>query len=129
MGEKDYQQLFLINKFIKKKFNIKVIPCKNIRDKNNITLSSRNILLNKKDLIKSSFIANLLLNFKKRLKKDLLLRNEIPNIKKIICDVKDIKLEYLEIRNKKNLTKKFTKNNFKIFISYYNKKVRLIDNF
>ena len=85
--------------------------------------------MNKKDLIKSSFIANLLLNFKKRLKKDLLLRNEIPNIKKIICDVKDIKLEYLEIRNKKNLTKKFTKNNFKIFISYYNKKVRLIDNF
>ena len=129
LGEKDYQQLFLINKFIKKKFNIKVIPCKNIRDKNNITLSSRNILLNKKDLIKSSFIANLLLNFKKKLKKNPLLRNEIPNIKKIICDVKDIKLEYLEIRNKKNLTKKFTKNNFKIFISYYNKKVRLIDNF
>ena len=129
LGEKDYQQLFLINKLIKKKFNVKVIPCKNIRDINNIALSSRNILLNKKDLNKSSFVATLLLNFKKRLKKNLLFRNQIPNIKKIICEIKDIKLEYLEIRNKKNLTKKFTKNNFKIFISYYNKKVRLIDNF
>ena len=34
LGEKDYQQLYLINKFIKKKYKTKIIPCKTIRDKN-----------------------------------------------------------------------------------------------
>ena len=40
-----------------------------------------------------------------------------------------IKIDYLEIRNMINLSKNFNKNNFKIFIAYYNKKIRLIDNF
>ena len=52
MGEKDFQQLFLVKKFIEKKYNTKVIACKTIRDKNKLALSSRNSLLNKKDLIK-----------------------------------------------------------------------------
>ena len=129
LGEKDYQQLFLIKKLIKRKFNVKVIQCKNIRDKNNVALSSRNILLSKKDLKKSAFIATLLLNYQKKLKKNFNLQNEISNIRKKINSIKGIKLEYLEIRNRKNLTTKITKNNFKIFISYYNKKVRLIDNY
>jgi len=129
LGEKDYQQLFLIKKLIKQKFNVKVIQCKNIRDKNNVALSSRNILLSKKDLKKSAFIATLLLNYQKKLKKNFNLQNKISNIRKEINSIKGIKLEYLEIRNRKNLTTKITKNNFKIFISYYNKKVRLIDNY
>ena len=41
----------------------------------------------------------------------------------------NIKLEYLEIRNKFTLRKKYNKNNFKIFLAYYNNNVRLIDNF
>ena len=47
MGEKDFQQLFLVKKFIEKKYNTKVIVCKTIRDKNKLALSSRNSLLNK----------------------------------------------------------------------------------
>ena len=43
--------------------------------------------------------------------------------------MKNIKIDYLEIRNKINLSTSFNKNNFKIFIAYYNKKIRLIDNF
>ena len=42
---------------------------------------------------------------------------------------KNIKIEYLELRNKINLSKKISKSNFKIFISFYIKKIRLIDNF
>ena len=45
-GEKDYQQLFLIKKFIKNKFKTKIFSCSTIRDKNKLALSSRNILLN-----------------------------------------------------------------------------------
>ena len=43
--------------------------------------------------------------------------------------LKKIKIEYLEIRNKINLSKNYNQKNFKIFIAYYNNKVRLIDNY
>ena len=38
-------------------------------------------------------------------------------------------IEYLEIRNKFNFSKKINKHNFKIFVAYYNRNVRLIDNY
>ena len=36
MGEKDYQQLYLVKKFIKKKYKSQIISCKTIRDKNKL---------------------------------------------------------------------------------------------
>ena len=39
-----------------------------------------------------------------------------------------VKLEYLELRDKHTLSKNCKKSNFKIFISYYYKKIRFIDN-
>ena len=42
-GEKDYQQLKFIIEMVKlKKLNINIIPCPSIRDKNGMSLSSRN---------------------------------------------------------------------------------------
>ena len=128
-GEKDYQQLFLIKKFIKNKFKTKIFSCPTIRDKNKLALSSRNILLNDQDIKKSSFIANLLLKFKKKIKKNISLKKNIKNIIYEINSIKNIKIEYLEIRNKNNLSKNYNKNNFRIFLAYYNKKIRLIDNY
>ena len=128
-GEKDYQQLHLIKKLINKKFKNKVISCPTVRDKNKVALSSRNILLNNKDIKKSSFIAKLLLNFKNKLKKRIYLKNNINRIIFTIDNIKNIKIEYLEIRNKNNLSNIFDNKNFKIFIAYYNKKIRLIDNY
>ena len=128
-GEKDYQQLFLIKKFIKNKFKTKIFSCSTIRDKNKLALSSRNILLSDQDIKKSSFIANLLLKFKKKIKKNISLKKNINNIIYKINSIKNIKIEYLEIRNKNNLSKNYNKNNFRIFLAYYNKKIRLIDNY
>jgi len=128
-GEKDYQQLYLIKKLIKKKFTTKVISCPTIRDKNKVALSSRNILLNSIDKKKSSFIAKLLLGFKDKLKNTIYLKKDINKIIFEIGSIKNINIEYLEIRNKNNLSKIFDKNNFKIFLAYYNKKIRLIDNY
>ena len=68
-GEKDYQQLLLIKKFVKNKFKIKIHNCPTIRSKDNIALSSRNVLLSSTDIKKSSYIANLILNFKKKYEK------------------------------------------------------------
>ena len=128
-GEKDYQQLFLIKKFIKNKFKTKIFSSSTIRDKNKLALSSRNILLSDQDIKKSSFIANLLLKFKKKIKKNISLKKNLNNIIYKINSIKNIKIEYLEIRNKNNLSKNYNKNNFRIFLAYYNKKIRLIDNY
>ena len=129
LGQKDFQQLYLIKKLIKKKFKTKVISCPIIRDKNKVALSSRNIFLNKMDIKNSSLIAKLLLSFKNKLKKSIYLKKSINKIILEIDNIKNIKIEYLEIRNKNNLSRVFGKNNFKIFLAYYNKKIRLIDNY
>ena len=129
LGEKDFQQIYLIKNFIKKKFITKIIPCATIRDKKMVALSSRNYLLNLKNINVSSKIAKLLLKFKKKLSKNLNYKNKIKKIRYEINKFKNIRLEYLEIRNKFNLSKKINKNNFKIFVAYYNRNIRLIDNY
>ena len=42
---------------------------------------------------------------------------------------KSFNIEYLELRNKDNLSKKISKKNVKIFIAFYIDGIRLIDNF
>ncbi len=127
LGEKDYQQIFLIKKFFKKKFKTKVISCKTIRYKNLLPLSSRNLLLSKKNFNKSKLISNFLLKFFKILKKNFMNKNKIDKIKYDILKT-GAKLEYLELRNRNNLSKECNKNNFKIFLAYHIQNVRLIDN-
>ena len=127
LGEKDYQQLKIISNFVRKRFNVKVIPCKTIRYKNTFALSSRNKLLIKDDLYKLREIFLILKSFKLRLRKNFKYRYKISNIKNLIYK-KGVKLEYLELRNKHTLSKNYKKSNFRIFISYYYKKIRFIDN-
>ena len=55
MGEKDYQQYILVKNFIQKKYKTKILLCKTIRNNNDVALSSRNYLLNKKEYAKSKF--------------------------------------------------------------------------
>ena len=129
LGEKDYQQLILIKKLIKKKFKTKILSCPTIRGKNNVALSSRNVLLQKKDIVISSHISTLLMSYKSNLKKNLKNKKNLNCIIKKINNLNNIRIEYLEIRNKNNLSKFYNKNNFRIFLSYYNKSIRLIDNF
>ena len=52
-GQKDFQQLYLIKKYLQNKYSTKIISCKTIRNKNKLPLSSRNNLLSKKYLKKS----------------------------------------------------------------------------
>ena len=64
------------------------------------------------------------LSIKKKFKN----KSNLNKVKKEILKNK-IKLDYFEIRNKFNLSKKINKSNYKIFIAYYIDRVRLIDNF
>ena len=127
LGEKDYQQLKIISNFVKKRFDIKIVACKTIRHKNTFALSSRNQLLIKEDLYKLREIFLILKSFKLRLKKNFKYKYEISAVKNLICKM-GVKLEYLELRDKHTLSKNCNKSNFKIFISYYYKKIRFIDN-
>ena len=128
MGEKDFQQLYLVKNFLKKKHFSKIIGCKTIRDKNKLALSSRNLLLSKDCLLKASKLIQELILFKKRFNK----KNNINQIlmikKKELIKLYNVKIEYLELRNINNfkLSNKFK--NSKIFIAFYLNKVRLIDN-
>jgi len=130
MGEKDYQQFFLVKNFIEKNNNSKVYLCKTIRDSNRVALSSRNSLLNKTNLATAGLIANKLFDLKytinnnKKKSKDL-----IQILKKELIKKFNIKIEYLECRNLKNLGTNLYNKPFKLFIAYYLNKVRLIDNF
>ena len=137
MGEKDYQQFFLVRNFISSKYKTRVFPCKTIRNINGAALSSRNKLLNKNSLKTSGLIANKLIKLKHRLcKQDGLNSIDSKKVKALIKKTKEslikkfnIKIEYLECRNLLNLTTNLNNKPFKLFIAYYINNVRLIDNF
>jgi len=128
LGNKDYQQIYLIKKFIKNKFKIKIVSCKTIRDDNSLAYSSRNFNLSKSELNKASLLPKKLNFIFKQIKKNIKNSKKINMIKKQFSNL-GIKIEYLEIRNKFDLSKKYNKKNFKIFVAFYINNVRLIDNF
>tara|TARA_B100001175_G_scaffold105888_1_gene89895 strand:+ start:180 stop:992 length:813 start_codon:yes stop_codon:yes gene_type:complete len=129
MGKKDFQQLYLIEKFFAKKYNCKFIKCKTIRNKNYLALSSRNNLLSKKNYSKAENVSKYLFNLNKNLKNSKTLNHLLLSKKNYLENKYKVKVEYLEQRNESNL--KISKKNLKkrLFISYYINKIRLIDNF
>ena len=129
MGKKDFQQFFLVKNFIEKKFNTKVIGCKTIRNKNKLALSSRNFLLNKQELKDVEKISKTFLNLKNKIKSSRNINSFLQKSKKDLEKFFNIKIEYLENRNKKNLTISNKYKGSNVFISYYYKNIRLIDNF
>ena len=127
LGEKDMQQLIIIENFVKKNYvNIKVVGCKTVREKNGIAFSSRNFLLSLKEKMIASKIYKLIVN-----KKQNLINNKISlrTIKRKISTLGATRIDYIEILNISKLIKPYKKNNkYKIFIAYYLKSTRLIDN-
>ena len=129
LGKKDYQQLYLIKKHIeKRKIKSKIIECKTIREKNGVAYSSRNLNLNKNQKMIASNIFYYLYNLKKKIKKNYKLF-KINLIKKDLINLGAKKIDYIENYNLKNFKKiKKSNVNFNIFIAYYIKNIRLIDN-
>ena len=129
MGEKDFQQLYLVKKYIQKKYKSKIYSCKTIRDSNKLALSSRNLLLNKKRLIQAGKLAQNINRFKKNLNKKKITKKFLDIKKSQLSKIFNINIEYFELRNLFTFKSSNTIKNSKLFISYYMDKVRLIDNF
>ena len=126
-GKKDMQQLKIVEDFIKKNHSrTKVIGCKTIREKNGIACSSRNFLLSFDEKVTASKIYKLIKKKKHNLiKKNIYLRN----FKKKIFEAGATKIDYVTILDINKIIKPHKdKKVYKIFIAYYLRKTRLIDN-
>ena len=128
LGNKDFQQLYLIKKHIQKnKIKTRVLPCKTIRDKYFIAYSSR---LNKLNYLEKNKLIRVI-KFLKRYKKNLLSKKQKFNfneIKEKIISMGVNKVDYIKLIDLKTL-KRPKKNKFNLFYAFYIGKVRLIDNF
>ena len=92
---------------------------------NSLPYSSRNKLLDNKSIRKAQKFTKKVIDVFKSIKRNTKNTYLLQSIK----SNSDIKIEYLELRNKNNLSTSFTKKNLKLFLCFYIKKVRLVDNF
>ena len=92
---------------------------------NSLPYSSRNKLLDNKSIRKAQKFTKKVIDVFKSIKRNTKNTYLLQSIK----SNSNIKIEYLELRNKNNLSTSFTKKNLKLFLCFYIKKVRLVDNF
>ena len=128
MGEKDFQQLYLLKKYLRK-HSSKIIECGIIREKNKLALSSRNSLLQKREKNLAAKLITNIMKLKRKLNKESNIKKVLNKTGNEINKLQNVKIEYLELRNIKNLKISNKLKNSKIFVSFYINNVRLIDNF
>ena len=130
-GEKDYQQILVIEKLIKKyDLKVKIKSVLTVREENGLAMSSRNFLLDKKTRYDARIIYESL-----RMAKRMIKTNDISEIKFYIGEIflmnKKFDLEYFYIAENHSLkeVKSFnSKLKLRAFICVKAKGVRLIDN-
>ena len=129
-GEKDFQQLQIIRSLVdQKNLSSNIIGCSTLRDKNGLALSSRNSLLNDKEIKSASFIFEQL-----KIAKSLWGMENSKSIKQKIqnsfLNNRNFKLDYFDIRFEDNLlnAEKNCGKKVRAFIAVKFGKIRLIDN-
>lgn len=129
-GEKDFQQLQIIKTLVKiEKTPVKIIGCPIVREENGLAKSSRNKLLDKKQLQEASIISKTLKEVRSKFN-----THTISQLNKMVRErflKASLELEYFEIANEENLktAKRKQKNTkYRGFIAAFAGPVRLIDN-
>jgi pantoate--beta-alanine ligase len=131
-GEKDFQQILIIKDLISEyKLKIKIITIPTVRDNTGLAYSSRNNLLNNKQKKIASFLFKTIKEISFEAKKNLNKLNNLKFIgKKKLINYGFSKVDYLEIYNENNLSKKnIKKNNLRVFVAACIGKTRLIDKY
>ena len=128
-GEKDYQQIKLIDELVKlKKLNINIVPCTSIRDKNGMSLSSRNSNFTPHQFEIFQNLAKKINLFVNNLKEKNLKLN-FKEFKNDLSKIKINKIDYLEIRDENNLEITTNYNKARLFVAVFIGNIRIIDNF
>ena len=126
-GEKDMQQMQIINDFIKRNHkNVKLISCKTIREPGGLALSSRNFLLTFNHIS----IGNKVFKYFYKNKSKIINKNiKMLDVKKEMYRLGVHKIDYIEIVDINKIIKPFKKSNkSRVFFAYYLNSTRLIDN-
>ena len=129
-GEKDYQQLQIIKKLVKKeKIPVNVIECPIYRESNGLAMSSRNERLTAIEREKAAVIYKILTQAKV-----LFLTQTCDSVKDFVAkefnNHPEIELEYFEIAEEETLIScdsKEPNKNYRAFIAVFVNKIRLID--
>jgi len=131
-GQKDFQQVLIIKDLILKyKLKIKIITMATVRDRSGLAYSSRNHLLNNKQKKIASYMFKTIKEIFFKAKKNQGKLNNLKLVgKKKLINYGFSKIDYLEIYNENNLSKKnIKKNNLRVFVAANLGKTRLIDNY
>ena len=129
-GEKDFQQLQIIRKLVKKStLKVNVISCATHRETNGLAMSSRNSRLTSQERDAASIIFQILCEVKNKIGK-----TPLKAIDQWVSEQFEkhplFKLEYFTIANEETL-KKISEispqKNYRAFIAVYAREVRLID--
>ena len=98
-GQKDAQQLFIIQKMVRDlNFDIEIIPCPIVREKDNLAMSSRNKYLTQKDRLDALNISKALFEAKKLAQTNTATKRAI--IDNSLSLMKDLDVEYIEFVDK-----------------------------
>ena len=130
-GEKDFQQLAIINKMVRDlKMNLEIVPCPIVRENDGLAMSSRNVRLNETErAIAPKIFATLNDAISK---KDSMNPAEMKKYAlKKYAEIKEFDVEYVEITDEINLKSLENWNecdHARIFVALQLGPVRLIDN-
>ncbi len=131
-GQKDWQQVSIISRMVAElKFNLVVCSVPIVRDSDGLAMSSRNLRLSPKERLQASVLYQSLLMAKKGLNDGLPLETVKKAVKSLVEEQQDVKLEYFELADRKNLMPVNTVDSGTqaiICIAAYAGEVRLIDN-
>ena len=128
-GEKDFQQIKIIQELVKiKNHNIKIVSCPSIRDDRGMSLSSRNSKFTNDQLKIFNQLGSKIYEFINLCKKKSSNIN-LDNFKKQILENSINKIDYIEIRNENNLEITNVSSESRLFIALYIGEIRIIDNF
>ena len=128
-GEKDFQQIKIIQELVKiKNHNIKIVSCPSIRDDRGMSLSSRNSKFTNDQSKIFNQLGSKIYEFINLCKKKSSNIN-LDNFKKQILENSINKIDYIEIRNENNLEITNVSFESRLFIALYIGEIRIIDNF
>ena len=128
-GEKDFQQIKIIQELVKiKNHNIKIVSCPSIRDDKGMSLSSRNSKFTNDQLKIFNQLGSKIYEFINLCKKKSSNIN-FDDFKKQILENSINKIDYIEIRNENNLEITDVSSKARLFIALYIGEIRIIDNF